>query len=181
MCVCVCVAHLCVCVCVGASLEQCACATVSRCSGAREGSCGFLFLTLRGERVRGKPQRAHTQPHTHATRHHSHAHVQSEEEEEEEEAVARKELFDRKSLKKKALSKERDEIRKRENEARRAAMAAKIATDLEKVREPGVMLPSSLYPSRFSWIPQKATMERLTSTQFEATGMTFLTQKPDLM
>ena len=44
-----------------------------------------------------------------------------------------RDMFDRKSLKKKALSKERDEIRKREMEARRVAMAAKIQTDLEKV------------------------------------------------
>lgn len=42
-------------------------------------------------------------------------------------------LFDRAALKKKAQKKELDEIRKRETEARRAAMAAKIAVDLDKV------------------------------------------------
>ncbi len=41
-------------------------------------------------------------------------------------------MFDRSALKKKAMKKESDELRRREAEARRAAMAAKIAVDLDK-------------------------------------------------
>lgn len=74
-------------------------------------------------------------------------------------SVGERVLFDRAALKKKAIKKESDELRRREAEARRAAMAAKIAVDLDK----------------------KATMERLTAQHPEATGMTFLTQKPGLL
>lgn len=128
-----------------------------------------FFLTstpaLHSNNVRVAPSRAPLQPKSRARipvaapSDESSSEEEGEDEEEGDGQGDRRDVFDRKSLKKKALSKQREEIMKREKEARRAVMAAKIATDLKK----------------------KETMERLTSLQFEATGMTFLTQKPDLM
>ena len=54
--------------------------------------------------------------------------------ESDDESTSERVLFDRSALKKKAKKKEADELRRRETEARRAAMAAKIAVDLDKVR-----------------------------------------------
>lgn len=70
------------------------------------------------------------------------------------------EPMDRTALKGKSISKFAEEVRKREVADRRAAMAAKIHVNEEK----------------------KEIMQRLTTGHvFETTGLTFITQKPDLM